>query len=171
MILTKDLVSFSRRSYCESGESECSGSRASSRVVTPEPSTPTSASGVAPATVCLSPDHCEEGAGAVVTSPPPPPPPPSPPPPHPVLSPPLPLCESSNGSQGGAVAILTGSPVTPLGATGGCTQETPVEGHEDRRRQEESRDGSDDEKAPTPPPRPHHVRPGGKVDALVVHKH
>ncbi|KAK8377549.1 hypothetical protein O3P69_013884 [Scylla paramamosain] len=136
-----------RRSYCESGESECSGSRASSRVVTPEPSTPTSASGVAPTTVCPSPDHCEEGAAAIVTSPPPPPPPPSPPPP-------LPPCESSNGA-----AILTGSPVIPFGATGGCTQvgeTTPVEIHEDRRRQEESRDGSDDEKAPTPPPRPHH---------------
>ncbi|XP_050724591.1 E3 ubiquitin-protein ligase HECW2-like isoform X3 [Eriocheir sinensis] len=137
-----------RRSYCESGESECSGSRASSRVVTPEPSTPNSASGMSSATICPSPDHCEEGAGAIVTSPPPPPPPPSPPPPHPVLSPPLPSGEASSGSLGG-VAGATGS-TTPGGDT------TPVEGLEDRRLQEESRIGSDEEKAPTPPPRPHH---------------
>ncbi|KAK4328466.1 hypothetical protein Pmani_001142 [Petrolisthes manimaculis] len=140
-----------RRSVCESGESECSGSHTSSRVVTPEPSTPpTSAAAVAAASVplhppsasCLSPDQ----SPGLVSNPPEPPSPPPPPPLHPALSPSYPGGEVSCSATLGVAANCV------MAALGGA-----VEGPgEDSRRQEDLPECSEDEKAPTPPPRPHH---------------
>ncbi|XP_045618685.2 LOW QUALITY PROTEIN: uncharacterized protein [Procambarus clarkii] len=143
-----------RRSLCESGESECSGSRTSSRVVTPEPSTPTSASGMLPEEVCISPENCDDGA--LMQSP-------SPPPPPQQMSPPLSLSELTNSTSGGSGTVINGAIAAPLAnvmamstvaALPGATA-LLSESNSDRRRQEDDKE-TDDEKAPTPPPRPHH---------------
>ncbi|KAK8742042.1 hypothetical protein OTU49_002073, partial [Cherax quadricarinatus] len=144
-----------RRSFCESGESECSGSRTSSRVVTPEPSTPTSVSNMLPGGTCSSPDNCDDG----VTAPSPPPPPPPPPPP--TMSPPLTVMESTNSANGGSGTSLNGTISDPASMAMTAVSVLPgatallTESNSDRRWQEDGKDAGDD-KAPTPPPRPHH---------------
>ncbi|XP_069999531.1 uncharacterized protein [Penaeus vannamei] len=137
-----------RRSLCDSGESECSSSRTSSRVGTPEPSTP-STPNILGTTGCLSPDHCLGNEGAVA---PPPPPPPA-------LSPP------PAAAVGGAATALNTSASTPMPsvATSPTTAGLPgatamLDGSDgDRRRLDEGQEEEEEEeKAPTPPPRPHH---------------
>ncbi|XP_066942089.1 uncharacterized protein [Macrobrachium rosenbergii] len=130
-----------RRSFCDSAESECSESQTSSRVGTPDPSTPASVANMLPGGGCTSPSTCEEGAVG-----------PSPPP-LPTMSPP-PLASAFVDEMGHN--DMSSSQLSESGAIG-FSSITPGQAEsDDRRWQDNGRDADEMDKAPTPPPRPQH---------------
>ncbi|KAK7070357.1 hypothetical protein SK128_005789 [Halocaridina rubra] len=126
-----------RRSFCESAESECSGSQTSSRVGTPDSSTPASSGNLLQGVSCMSPSACDEGAVG-----------PSPPP-LPTMSPP-PFASGIGITEDMSHGEVMASHISEAGAVGLPSVS------DNSRWWDNNTDGDDGDKAPTPPPRPQH---------------